>query len=59
MYNSIGGGFRVGSSTMFMDVFLKWLSLLKEKHNMNALILSIEYSMCIFLLLNIFTKLYM
>lgn len=29
---------------MYMDVFITWIELLKTKYNINALILSIEYS---------------
>lgn len=41
----VGGAFRVGHCTMYMDVFQNWIHLLKEKHNINALILSVDYSM--------------
>lgn len=45
-YNSlitIGGGFRVGSSTMYMDTTISWLKALKKKHNINTMIMSIDY----------------
>lgn len=29
---------------MYMDVFQNWIHLLKEKHNINALVLSVDYS---------------
>jgi hypothetical protein len=38
-----GGGFRVGSSTMYMESFVSWLRMLKSKHNMYGCIMSIEY----------------
>ncbi|KAF7732734.1 hypothetical protein EC973_000005 [Apophysomyces ossiformis] len=40
-----GGGFIAGHCTVFMDVFIRWLELLKEKHNINAVIMSIEYGL--------------
>ncbi|KAI8644119.1 Alpha/Beta hydrolase protein [Parasitella parasitica] len=45
IYKVHGGAFRVGHCTMYMDVFQNWIHLLKENHNINALILSIEYSL--------------
>jgi hypothetical protein len=29
---------------MYMDVFQNWIHLLKENHNINALVLSVDYS---------------
>ncbi|KAG2236888.1 hypothetical protein INT48_002701 [Thamnidium elegans] len=40
-----GGGFRVGHSTMYMDSFITWLRLLKNKYNLYACIMSIEYGL--------------
>ncbi|KAI9281898.1 Alpha/Beta hydrolase protein [Sporodiniella umbellata] len=40
-----GGGFRVGNSTMYMDSFINWLRLFKQKHNMYACIMSVEYGL--------------
>ncbi|KAI9482947.1 MAG: Alpha/Beta hydrolase protein [Benjaminiella poitrasii] len=40
-----GGAFRVGHCTMYMDVFMNWIHLLKDTHNINTLILSVEYSL--------------
>ncbi|KAL9554594.1 hypothetical protein MBANPS3_002736 [Mucor bainieri] len=45
IYKAHGGAFRVGHCTMYMDVFQNWIHLLKEKHNINALILSVDYSL--------------
>ncbi|CEP11952.1 hypothetical protein [Parasitella parasitica] len=45
IYKVHGGAFRVGHCTMYMDVFQNWIHLLKENHNINALILSIDYSL--------------
>lgn len=39
----IGGGFRTGHSTMYMDSFISWLRLFKNKHNLYACIMSVEY----------------
>lgn len=39
----IGGGFRTGHSTMYMDSFINWLRLFKNKHNLYACIMSVEY----------------
>ncbi|KAI8639255.1 Alpha/Beta hydrolase protein [Parasitella parasitica] len=38
-----GGGFRIGSCTMYMDTNIAWIQVLKEKYNLNALIMSIDY----------------
>lgn len=46
----VGGAFRVGHCTMYMDVFQNWIHLLKEEHNINALILSVDYSMSAYLI---------
>jgi hypothetical protein len=40
----LGGGFRIGNAVMYMDIFQTWVHLLKENHNINALILSVDYS---------------
>ncbi|KAI8878769.1 alpha/beta-hydrolase [Backusella circina FSU 941] len=40
-----GGGFRVGSSTMYMDSFINWIKLFKTKNNVNACIMSIDYGL--------------
>lgn len=40
----IGGAFRLGHCLMYMDIFITWIQLLKEKYNINALILSVDYS---------------
>ncbi|CAO0803204.1 unnamed protein product [Mucor circinelloides] len=45
IYKAHGGAFRVGHCTMYMDVFQNWIHCLKEKHNINALILSVDYSL--------------
>ncbi|KAI9267013.1 Alpha/Beta hydrolase protein [Helicostylum pulchrum] len=45
IYKVHGGAFRVGHSLMYMDVFIDWIELLKKKYNINALILSVEYSL--------------
>lgn len=40
-----GGGFRVGHSTMYMQSFVNWLRILKNKHNIFACIMSIDYGL--------------
>ncbi|KAG0747211.1 hypothetical protein G6F57_007900 [Rhizopus arrhizus] len=40
-----GGGFRTGHSTMYMDSFINWLRLFKNKHNLYACIMSVEYGL--------------
>ncbi|KAI8145005.1 Alpha/Beta hydrolase protein [Fennellomyces sp. T-0311] len=40
-----GGGFRTGSSTMYMTPFIKWINMLKEKHGLDAVMMSIEYGL--------------
>ncbi|KAI8371477.1 Alpha/Beta hydrolase protein [Radiomyces spectabilis] len=42
-FNVHGGGFRIGTCTMFMDTYVKWITLLKEKYNVNAVIMSVDY----------------
>ena len=44
--SNVGGGFRTGHSTMYMPVFIKWLNVLKEKHGLDAMIMSVEYGKC-------------
>ncbi|KAG1445624.1 hypothetical protein G6F56_009849 [Rhizopus delemar] len=38
-----GGGFILGHSTMFMDSFISWIDLFKEKHDLNVCVMSIDY----------------
>ncbi|KAG2208240.1 hypothetical protein INT47_006095, partial [Mucor saturninus] len=45
IYKAHGGAFRLGHCLMYMDVFITWIELLKTKYNINALILSIDYSL--------------
>ncbi|KAF7721436.1 hypothetical protein EC973_004681 [Apophysomyces ossiformis] len=40
-----GGGFRVGNAVMYMETFINWIEEIKTRHNMNAVILSIEYGL--------------
>lgn len=40
-----GGGFRLGTPTMFVDTQVKWIQVLKEEHGLNAVVMSIKYSM--------------
>ncbi|KAI8890134.1 alpha/beta-hydrolase [Backusella circina FSU 941] len=42
-FNVHGGGFRIGSSTMFMDTYIGWIRLLKERYNMEVMIMSVDY----------------
>ncbi|KAI8881197.1 alpha/beta-hydrolase [Backusella circina FSU 941] len=38
-----GGGFRIGTCTMYMDTNIAWIKILKEKYNLNCMIMAIEY----------------
>ncbi|GAN02724.1 alpha/beta hydrolase fold domain containing protein [Mucor ambiguus] len=40
-----GGGFRIGSCTMYMDTNIAWIQVLKEKYDLNAMIMSIDYKL--------------
>ncbi|KAL0080121.1 Alpha/Beta hydrolase protein [Phycomyces blakesleeanus] len=40
-----GGGFRVGHCTMYMSAFISWLKILKQKHDINAVVVSVEYGL--------------
>ncbi|KAG0168954.1 hypothetical protein DFQ28_011389 [Apophysomyces sp. BC1034] len=42
-FNVHGGGFRIGSCTMYMDSYIGWLRLLKEKYGLTAIIMSVDY----------------
>lgn len=39
----LGGGFRIGSCTMYMDTNIAWIQVLKEKYNLDAMVMSIDY----------------
>ncbi|CAO3671062.1 unnamed protein product [Umbelopsis ramanniana] len=43
IFNVHGGPFRVGTSTMFMNAYVAWIKILKEKYNLNAIIMSVKY----------------
>ncbi|KAI8380566.1 Alpha/Beta hydrolase protein [Choanephora cucurbitarum] len=38
-----GGGFRIGSCTMYMDTMISWIEVLKEKYGLSCMIMSIDY----------------
>ncbi|KAI9474092.1 MAG: Alpha/Beta hydrolase protein [Benjaminiella poitrasii] len=38
-----GGGFRIGSCTMYMDTNIAWIQVLKEKYGLNCMIMSVDY----------------
>ncbi|KAI8069188.1 Alpha/Beta hydrolase protein [Gongronella butleri] len=40
-----GGAFRIGHCTMFMEAFTSWLKLLKQEHGLNAVMMSVEYTL--------------
>ncbi|KAG0170450.1 hypothetical protein DFQ28_002071 [Apophysomyces sp. BC1034] len=42
-FNVHGGGFRVGTCTMYMDTYIQWISVMKKKYNIDALIMSVDY----------------
>ncbi|KAI8086424.1 alpha/beta hydrolase fold-domain-containing protein [Halteromyces radiatus] len=43
IFNVHGGGFRVGRCTMFLDTYIKWIRVLKEKYGVTVLIMSVDY----------------
>ncbi|CAO3584648.1 unnamed protein product [Absidia cylindrospora] len=45
IYEVHGGGFRVGHCVMYMEAFISWLTVLKQNHGINAVIMSIEYGL--------------
>ncbi|KAI8340209.1 Alpha/Beta hydrolase protein [Chlamydoabsidia padenii] len=45
IYEIHGGGFRVGHCVMYMDAFISWLTVLKQNHGVDAVIMSVEYSL--------------
>ncbi|KAI9493142.1 Alpha/Beta hydrolase protein [Zychaea mexicana] len=40
-----GGGFRTGNATMYMSSFITWIDMLKEKHGLDAIMMSVEYGL--------------
>ncbi|KAI8885264.1 alpha/beta-hydrolase, partial [Backusella circina FSU 941] len=42
-FNVHGGGFRVGSSTMYMDTYIGWIKLLRQNYGMDVMIMSVDY----------------
>ncbi|KAG1145920.1 hypothetical protein G6F37_001094 [Rhizopus arrhizus] len=42
-FNVHGGGFRVGTCTMYMDTYIEWIKLLKYNYGLEAMIMSIDY----------------
>ncbi|KAI7907876.1 Alpha/Beta hydrolase protein [Cokeromyces recurvatus] len=38
-----GGGFRIGSCTMYMDTNIAWINILKEKYGLSCMMMSIDY----------------
>ncbi|KAJ8656268.1 hypothetical protein O0I10_008062 [Lichtheimia ornata] len=42
-FNVHGGGFRLGTATMYMDTYIRWITFLKKKYNLNVMIMSIDY----------------
>ncbi|KAI8985918.1 Alpha/Beta hydrolase protein [Pilobolus umbonatus] len=38
-----GGGFRIGSCTMYMDTHIAWINTIKEKYGLKCMIMSIDY----------------
>lgn len=43
---NIGGGFRLGTSTMYMKAFISWIEKLKD-NGLNAIIMSVKYRKCL------------
>ncbi|RCH95512.1 hypothetical protein CU098_006087 [Rhizopus stolonifer] len=42
-FNVHGGGFRIGSCTMYMDTWIQWIKVLKLHYGMQVMIMSIDY----------------
>ncbi|CAM0140162.1 hypothetical protein VKS41_005815 [Umbelopsis sp. WA50703] len=42
IFNIHGGGFRIGTSTMYMKAFISWIEKLKD-NGLNAIIMSVKY----------------
>ncbi|GAA5798561.1 Alpha/Beta hydrolase protein [Helicostylum pulchrum] len=38
-----GGGFRIGSCTMYMDTNIAWINVLKQKYGLKCMIMSVDY----------------
>ncbi|KAI9317182.1 Alpha/Beta hydrolase protein [Dichotomocladium elegans] len=43
LFNVHGGGFRLGTATMYMDTYIRWITFLKKKFNLNVMMMSIDY----------------
>ncbi|CEP18970.1 hypothetical protein [Parasitella parasitica] len=43
LFNVHGGGFRIGTCTMFMDTWIEWIKVLKHSYGMEAIIMSIDH----------------
>ncbi|KAJ2961171.1 hypothetical protein NQZ79_g3475 [Umbelopsis isabellina] len=42
-FNVHGGGFRLGTPTMYMDAYISWIKTLKLKYGLNAIMMSADY----------------
>ncbi|KAG1447684.1 hypothetical protein G6F56_009180 [Rhizopus delemar] len=42
-FNVHGGGFRVGSCTMFMDTYIEWIKVLKYSYGLEVMIMSVDH----------------
>ncbi|GAN09859.1 conserved hypothetical protein [Mucor ambiguus] len=43
LFNVHGGGFRIGTCTMFMDTWIEWIKVLKHNYGMEAIIMSVDH----------------
>ncbi|KAG1472014.1 hypothetical protein G6F56_001787 [Rhizopus delemar] len=43
LFNVHGGGFRVGTCTMYIDIYIEWIKLLKYNYGLEVMIMSIDY----------------
>ncbi|KAI8635850.1 Alpha/Beta hydrolase protein [Parasitella parasitica] len=43
LFNVHGGGFRIGTCTMFMDTWIEWIKVLKHSYGMEAIIMSVDH----------------
>ncbi|KAI9481662.1 MAG: Alpha/Beta hydrolase protein [Benjaminiella poitrasii] len=43
LFNVHGGGFRIGTCTMFMDSWIEWIRVLKENYGLKVMMMSTNY----------------
>ncbi|KAG2211293.1 hypothetical protein INT47_006413 [Mucor saturninus] len=43
LFNVHGGGFRIGTCTMYMATYISWIKVLKHSYGLEAMIMSVDY----------------